>query len=137
VSLVAMKVEFYVYNQYERAIVNEAMTIIENARNAQIAQINTPPEEKLAQALVADMGDAQAEESVVGTITPQGAVKYETPKAATEPTVTEVEMAAVVQKSLDTRGLAETRDLLAPITGGKRWRETDPVLWPAIKAVLA
>lgn len=58
------------------------------------------------------------------------------PKPAAAPTLPETEMAAVVQKSLDGRGLAKTREIIAPITGGKRWRESDPAVWPAIKAAL-
>jgi hypothetical protein len=132
---------FNVYTPWEIAVLNEGFSIITQARANQIAKVNAPPEEKLAEAIVADMGDPQAEESVVfpgvvGSITP----KAEDIQALTPPTshpVSETEMAMVVQKSLDTRGLAETRELIAPITGGKRWREADPAVWPEIKKVLA
>jgi hypothetical protein len=69
--------------------------------------------------------EPQVEGKVVGSITPK-------PEGA----ISETEMEAIVQKSLETRGLADTRELIVPITGGKRWREAGPESWPAIKAAL-
>lgn len=75
-----------------------------------------------------DDAQPKAEGKVVGSIAPK--------PAPAAPTIPETEMAAVVQKSLDGRGLAKTREIIAPITGGKRWRESDPAVWPAIKTAL-
>ena len=45
-------------------------------------------------------------------------------------------MQEIVQKALDTLGLAKTRKIVGPFTGEKRWRESDPAVWPQIKAAL-
>ncbi|MCC2629470.1 MAG: hypothetical protein K0S14_3120, partial [Thermomicrobiales bacterium] len=82
----------------------------------------------------------EAEPQVVGSITPDtvkaAPANRELHVAEARTEIAETEMAMVVQKSLDGRGLAATRELLAPITGGKRWRECDPAVWPAIKVAL-
>lgn len=134
-SVVEMK--FFVYGAWERAVMNEAFTMIEKAREAQMEALKgNVPAGQLEQPTErpAHPDEAEPQPQVIAKITPD-AVMVAKPEA-TEDRIKETEMAAVVQKALDTLGLAKTREIVNPLTGGKRWREADKATWPAIKSAL-
>lgn len=125
-------IEIHTHNDFERAVLNEAVGIIEKAREEQMNRMFDKgplmkPAEKPAHP---DEETAQ----VVGSITPEGVTKKAPPAPAAAGI--ETELAAVVQKALDELGLAATRALVNKHTGEKRWRESDPSVWPLIKAEL-
>jgi hypothetical protein len=135
----AVKMELYVYNQYERMVLDQALTIIEAARHEQMEALkgNVPPGQ-MQDAPPAPAGDTHAEESVEGKVIGSIPRAEPVPPAAPAQDVpSEADMAAAVQKALDVLGLAKVREIVAPITGGKRWRETDPARWLEITLALS
>lgn len=127
--MIPVTVSFVVYDQQELNVVHEATAMIDRYRSALMEQNRQELAQQAPPERPAHPDDVEGK--VVGSITPQGATKPEAPKA--EPTVPETEMATVVQAALEKLGLADTRAIVTKHTGGKRWKEADPAVWPAIK----
>lgn len=131
--MIPVTVSFVVHDEQELQAVHNAITVIDNYRSALIEQARAGNFTKMAEKQPERPAHPDEEQGeVVGTITPQGATKA----APASPTVPETEMAQVVQTALEKLGLADTRAIVTKHTGGKRWKEADPAVWPAIKIEL-